>query len=239
VETAIKAFRTPIVAAVVAVTFVVGAYLMKFWGNPISGDPSNWGALGDYVGGILNPVFGFVTIIILLYTVVLQAKELNKSVAALQAQKEELEKTSEIAERQFRLASEQSRNDAIIKMIATIQADYIRELNQTRIIEANSQAVTLEHKMAIALAKISDSNEVKNIFFKGTYIDSSVAAGLISIASSIQLTFDFIEQLDDGSLKRNLSKYYSGIFSVSGRVLYILGFLDGSGGLKNHEFYIP
>lgn len=78
----------------------LGLYLFKFRG-PLSDDPTRWGAFGDFVGGVLNPVFGFLALIALLATFALQvrelkisAKELRNSANALLAQNETLAKQS-------------------------------------------------------------------------------------------------------------------------------------------------
>lgn len=46
-------------------------------------DQEIWGQFGDYVDGILNPLFSLTTIIALLYTIILQSKELRKSTKQL------------------------------------------------------------------------------------------------------------------------------------------------------------
>jgi len=52
---------------------------------------SDWGAMGDYFGGILNPVLTFITIIILLWTTHSQNEELKKQ---LKRQDEETKKAN-------------------------------------------------------------------------------------------------------------------------------------------------
>ncbi|MBC7390461.1 MAG: hypothetical protein H7329_14695 [Opitutaceae bacterium] len=41
---------------------VMGVYIGKFYHNDFSGDPAHWGQIGDYFGGILNPLIGVVNI---------------------------------------------------------------------------------------------------------------------------------------------------------------------------------
>lgn len=65
------------IAAIVAV-FVALFYLIKFRGG-LSPDQTRWGEFGDYIGGVLNPIFGFLGLIALLLTIALQAKELKLS----------------------------------------------------------------------------------------------------------------------------------------------------------------
>lgn len=56
---------------------VIGSYVFFRFGYSISDDNTDWGQFGDYIGGVLNPIFGFLTFLGLLLTIVLQAKELE------------------------------------------------------------------------------------------------------------------------------------------------------------------
>lgn len=57
-------------------------YLWNFSGQKLSSDPSNWGTLGDFIGGIINPIIALASLIILSYLTYLvsqQSNEKNKS----------------------------------------------------------------------------------------------------------------------------------------------------------------
>jgi uncharacterized membrane protein len=64
--------------------FFVCKFFLTFSGEIF---PSNvrddWGTLGDFFGGILNPIFGFASFIALLATIFYQSKELNASTKEL------------------------------------------------------------------------------------------------------------------------------------------------------------
>jgi hypothetical protein len=89
-------------AAVIFFTMVWGFY---FYGGPyidsISGslktfemDPSAYeriGLFGDFVGGTLNPIFGVLSLVAILITLLLQSKELSQSTEALQDQSTHLQ----------------------------------------------------------------------------------------------------------------------------------------------------
>lgn len=81
------------VAAIAAVV-VGGAYFALFLGPPLSIDPATLGQAGDYFGGILNPVFGFLSVFALLVALVLQTRELKLSRESLKLSQEEQAKTS-------------------------------------------------------------------------------------------------------------------------------------------------
>ncbi|WP_407412034.1 hypothetical protein [Acinetobacter sp.] len=71
------------------------AYWLNFKGNSISPKVENWGAFGDYVGGLINPILGFFSFMALLITLDLQRKQLNKSEEQLELNREELKLTRE------------------------------------------------------------------------------------------------------------------------------------------------
>jgi hypothetical protein len=77
---------------IVAMVIVVYAY--NFRDNSFSKDPANWGALGDYFGGILNPLISSMTLIYLVKTYL--------------SQKEELRSSQEAASQQSQLANQQA-----------------------------------------------------------------------------------------------------------------------------------
>ncbi|MCF6442526.1 hypothetical protein L1077_24155 [Pseudoalteromonas luteoviolacea] len=63
-------FIIPMVLAVLLLT-----YFLNFNGS--FGNQGDFGAFGDFIGGILNPILTFLTIVILVYSIRLQVKELE------------------------------------------------------------------------------------------------------------------------------------------------------------------
>jgi hypothetical protein len=80
VETTAKRVLYIATAALVLSLFL---YVITFADLGLSPEQSDWGQFGDYLGGTLNPVFGFLTLMALLATIRLQAKELEATRAAL------------------------------------------------------------------------------------------------------------------------------------------------------------
>lgn len=66
--------------AIVAIIVVYGFYFFKFFsGFKFSDQTGVWGTFGDYVGGILNPILSFFSLIAISLTLTLQIKELKNS----------------------------------------------------------------------------------------------------------------------------------------------------------------
>jgi len=80
------------IAAFSFLILILAFYALPRANFSISTDPSYWGAFGDYVGGILNPLFGIFTLIGLALSIYLQNE-------ILEVQKEELANTRKELER--------------------------------------------------------------------------------------------------------------------------------------------
>jgi len=73
---------------------VLGRYLTHFNGGLSGGGKGDWGTFGDYLGGTLNPILSFLSLIALLTTIVLQSKELELTRNELQLTRDELERSA-------------------------------------------------------------------------------------------------------------------------------------------------
>jgi uncharacterized membrane protein len=67
-----------------SIIVVVALYRWKFPG-PLTSDHEVWGQFGDYIGGVLNPIFGFLSFVLLIAALVLQSHELRLSTKELAA----------------------------------------------------------------------------------------------------------------------------------------------------------
>lgn len=76
---------------------------MIFFKNGISQDPADWGALGDYFGGLMNPIISFATLMV--------------AFAVWKQQKEELRQTKEALEDQAKTASQQRREQRFFDLL--------------------------------------------------------------------------------------------------------------------------
>jgi len=92
----------------VAIILIVLALYFYHFSDGFSTDPSAWGQFGDYVGGILNPAFSYVALVLLLFTIIIQSQQLKKSSQELELSRKELELTREQLERSADAQKEQS-----------------------------------------------------------------------------------------------------------------------------------
>jgi uncharacterized membrane protein len=90
---------TIVIFAIVIAGVLIGIYIWKFYGD-LSEKQETWGQFGDYIGGILNPLFSLTALFALLYTIYLQSKELRESTKQLKISAEALRKQYELSETQ-------------------------------------------------------------------------------------------------------------------------------------------
>ncbi len=80
-EKKIEPIYIPTIVLVMIGTILI--YLWKFHNAPISDQPADWGVLGDYFGGILNPIISFTALIYLIKAYSSQKQELAETKLAL------------------------------------------------------------------------------------------------------------------------------------------------------------
>jgi ABC-type multidrug transport system fused ATPase/permease subunit len=78
------------------------AYISQFGSLPF-GDNNAFGTFGDYIGGIINPLFGFATIILLIRSLNLQLEE-------LQLTRKEIADTKTVAQESNRIIQQQAKS---------------------------------------------------------------------------------------------------------------------------------
>ena len=71
------------IAATVAALIAIGVFTSHF-GLGFASNIGNWGAVGDFFGGVLNPTFALLSLILIAYTLMQNKKALEQSEIAIQ-----------------------------------------------------------------------------------------------------------------------------------------------------------
>jgi hypothetical protein len=103
-----KHFELIVVLFLSAIVIVIISYIVGFSSNSFSSNPEHWGQLGDYFGGLLNPIIAIANLAFLIYLTLLLKQRDD------QADKKALETQSLISLNQFR-------NDAYLNLIKVFQ----------------------------------------------------------------------------------------------------------------------
>jgi hypothetical protein len=86
------------ISIIILAVFTLGVYLWKFANLGVSPLQETWGQFGDFIGGVLNPAIGLVTVYLVLVNVRLQRKELRNSLKELKNSNAALARQNESVE---------------------------------------------------------------------------------------------------------------------------------------------
>jgi len=144
----------------------VFAYVFNFKSTPISGSADHWGQLGDFFGGLLNPVLAFASFMALLYTINIQSKQLDISTKELGATRKELTASREAQESSSQALALQTFEQTFfnqIEYITKLQAKFeVDKLSMTadfmRTVDASGQSTKVS---LIAAAFISNTSSAR------------------------------------------------------------------------------
>lgn len=178
--------------AVVAVVIIAVGVLYQYFSNFDGAKSSShevWGQFGDFVGGTLNPIFGFVSVLVLVATLGLQRKELSE------ARKTAKENNNILAE-QLKVMHAQSLEVTFFKMLDEIKNDSIMKA-------AMDDVTAREILLAVYACTLKDrdgwgdrDHQERNNFFKKVtrkavsygevkYVVLERVVGLVEIASNL------------------------------------------------------
>ncbi|WP_286265953.1 hypothetical protein [Thalassotalea atypica] len=152
----------------IVISIVLGLYIFQFGQYGLSSEQDVWGAFGDYIGGILNPIIASLALIYLIKTYATQKEELTETKKALtssaESHQEQTEqqtlanilqkKANELEERNQRinlLQAEISCIDATLQAALNGQNSLLNQLNENSkkiegINEGDSPNLTPESK---------------------------------------------------------------------------------------------
>lgn len=88
--------------ALAAMVVAVVVYAVHFEAHPI-GDPSAWSQFGDYFSGVLNPVIGIVTVVLVVITLRTTRQEAADTRRQMEGQIDHLERQAKLTEMHKRL----------------------------------------------------------------------------------------------------------------------------------------
>lgn len=180
---------------------VVGVYIWKF-GIKISTEQEVWGQFGDYLGGVINPAVGFITIILLVITLNTQRQELA-------LQREDLRRSADALDAQYKAIQIQSFEQTLFKWFDNYQKK-IREIQYLK-----------DEKPVEGLDAIRHLN--KAIFRLTDELRSHFDNDYTSRKKWLELNHGHVEALFDKTttvLKRNLQAETYTDLSTAIRIIY-------------------
>ena len=162
------------VAAVVALIGAFSTYAIFFFEHPFVVNADAWGKFGDFIGGTVNPVIGFLTVVALVLTLTLQNRQLELSSRQLKMSRQELEmtrrelersaKAQELSECALRAQAESAARTSNLTALNFLLASYRAELTSLQsmaFVSNDSRAQRTE----MLLARTSKLNQLVDDLF--------------------------------------------------------------------------
>ncbi|MNV23368.1 hypothetical protein D3C71_1143790 [compost metagenome] len=79
-------WASAIAAGVVLIALIiVKIFVDNFWKYPLPSEPDSWGQTGDFIGGLVNPVVGLATVLLIFISIHIQRGELRATTRQLDA----------------------------------------------------------------------------------------------------------------------------------------------------------
>lgn len=137
----------------------------------LSSDPGDWGTLGDYFGGLLNPVVSFATLVV--------------AYAVWKQQKEELKATKEALEEQAKTAEQQRREQRFFDLLNLYERTE-ESITFTEAISASadSSAIHLKGKAALHRLLADSLPRLIGLFQRHGIKEIKVDGSSISVSES-------------------------------------------------------
>lgn len=110
----------------VVLLYILTAILYIAYNRPIM---EKLGQTGDFIGGMFNPIFAFLSFALLCYTVILQRKELAHSIEELQATRDELKATKEANQSMAKTQEQQRFENTFFSLLDTIDKKITNKRN--------------------------------------------------------------------------------------------------------------
>jgi uncharacterized membrane protein len=72
-------------AVFIAAVIIIKIYSRQFWDSSLATDTASWGQTGDFIGGLINPIVGLATVLLIFISIHIQRSELRATASQLNA----------------------------------------------------------------------------------------------------------------------------------------------------------
>ncbi|WP_290524579.1 hypothetical protein [Alcanivorax sp.] len=150
------------IAAIVILAGVFGAYAKQFSEHAIGG-PAEWGMFGDFVGGLANPLLGFLTIFLLIVSLYYQTQELAATREELAQSKEAMQQANELHDNSLLI---QSRNNLRLQLEPAFEkciSNFHDGLQKTALVRIDDRSIHLSYKSVLNILSGRTESNIEGI----------------------------------------------------------------------------
>lgn len=218
------------------VVLVIGSYAINFYSHDVSDSPEQWGQLGDFVGGILNPFLGFVTVLILVRTMRLQSKQLKSSRKELALTRVELKQAAEAATKQANQFEREAKLREYLVLIEKLAVRINRNFNDNKLDGERSLHYFINNHRV--LQRRDYLIAVKDDYCTEGSKTQAVIKWVASDLRRLSVLIEKYEEISNNAQDSDVSpmpKFYQVEFKELVEALYVNGMMDSD--IK--DFYAP
>jgi len=137
---------------IVGIIATIGAFLTysSYFRGPIPPDQAHWGQFGDFIGGVLNPIMGFLALGGLLYTIGQNQRELHNTRIELERSADAFEQNNQMQKDAAEARATEERKEDIYRMIKTAYEE-LKEVSITSQGNMHSMLASMGHATPIDL----------------------------------------------------------------------------------------
>ncbi|WP_386071339.1 hypothetical protein ACFJIW_12090 [Tahibacter sp. UC22_41] len=209
-------------AIFVAASAIV-AYMTRFAGRPL-GDPDSWGQFGDFIGGIVNPVVGLVTVILVVRTLNVTRSEARNTRNEMEAQTRSLEKQFELSARESYAADVRRKLEGILN---TWNSHIERqEVNGAIGIDAHGQPVKVNCPLSTVFENFIYHHYIEDTFRRKDKTCEYLTAMFIRAVHLLEEFENALLEYSDVVENKNLTDYYRRRVVRASRLLTEIGLLS-------------
>lgn len=174
---------------------MLGPYIYHFYGE-VSSEQADWAQFGDYIGGTLNPLLSFITVLILLFTLIMSYDNLALTQKELDLTQIELKESRKIAEAQVNHFKDEALKSDLFDIIKSVDME-IQEIF-TRIADFSKTDSHPEgNNFGYYFSRSATSASLKEIPIHGEYaFTSHDRTALIDLMESLRNLEWFINQYE-------------------------------------------
>lgn len=216
----------PLAIVLLATAVAALAYGLAFNLNP-PGQPEAWGQFGDYFGGLLNPLIGIITVVLVLRTLKLTRQEAKDTRRQMELQTQQLAVQIQHLERESRITNLKRRLDGALASWESFADLPVPRMpisdpgtGAARFSPPDQPLRVLLRKVSMSKLRVLASGEHKR---NSTKEWASVCRVGIEIMGELAV---YCEDFDNVSGDRLLSDYYRRRVNDARAALFALGVID-------------
>lgn len=223
---------TASIAALILVGVICGIYISNF-GTTQSADPAIWGQFGDYIGGVLNPLFALAAFLSALWSIDLQRRESR-------AAAEQLAEQTKIAREELATLGSERLGEEFLLVIRDIDQRVSALLETDISLPGTSPAVTISQMVAEADRLENANSEERSRAYEDFLSYANRPGNVVEVpVREIKYLVEKLRVFLDYYSRHRENNFAPVIVYYADKAYHLMNFLEDVGGMApdTREFF--